>query len=130
MMPVLSTVVQAGLFGKAIRNTTSRRAGRAATGVRALIGRSLWSPRGRPLRQRSTRRQPVATLVGCLNAQAVTDEPPRVSAECAEYVADIETQLAKSKADGNDDGVLAFSRTRVGADDCSDDILDHFSGDR
>jgi hypothetical protein len=67
-----------------------------------------------------------------LNAFPAPDPQPEkpVSAECAEYVADIETQLAKSKADGNDDGVLAFSRTRVGADDCSDDILDHFSGDR
>jgi hypothetical protein len=34
--------------------------------------------------------------------------------------------LAKAKREGNDDGVLAFSRTRVGADDCSDEILDHF----
>ena len=56
------------------------------------------------------------------------DEP--VSAECAEYIADIETQLAKAKAKGNDDGVLAFTRTRAGADDCSDEILDHFSGGR
>ena len=56
------------------------------------------------------------------------DEP--VSAECAEYIADIETQLAKAKAKGNDDGVLAFTRTRVGADGCSDEILDHFSGGR
>ncbi|WP_328505132.1 hypothetical protein [Streptomyces sp. NBC_00391] len=53
-----------------------------------------------------------------------------VSAECAEYIADIEAQLAKAKREGNDDGVLAFSRTRVGADDCHDALLDHFSGDR
>lgn len=48
----------------------------------------------------------------------------------AEYIADIETQLAQAKREGNDDGVLAFTRTRVGADDCSDEVLDHFSGDR
>jgi hypothetical protein len=69
---------------------------------------------------------------GALNAFPASDPQPEkpVSAECAEYIADIETQLAKAKVEGNDDGVLAFSRTRVGADDCSDEILDHFSGDR
>jgi hypothetical protein len=53
-----------------------------------------------------------------------------VSAECAEYIADIEAQLAKARTEGNDDGVLAFTRPRVGADDCHDALLDHFSGDR
>ncbi|MFF3350809.1 hypothetical protein [Streptomyces sp. NPDC002779] len=67
-----------------------------------------------------------------LNAFPVPDPQPEkpVSAECAEYIADIEAQLAKAKVEGNEDGVLAFSRTRGGPDDCSDDILDHFSGDR
>ncbi|PNG23243.1 hypothetical protein [Streptomyces cahuitamycinicus] len=68
-----------------------------------------------------------------LNASPAPDPQPEkpVSAECAEYIADIETQLAKAKVEGNDDdGVLAFTRTRVGADDCSDEVLDHFSGDR
>ena len=67
-----------------------------------------------------------------LNASPAPDPQPEkpVSSECAEYIAKIETRLAKAKAEGNDDGVLAFSRTRVGADDCSDEILDHFSGDR
>ncbi|MET7737718.1 hypothetical protein ABZT02_41420 [Streptomyces sp. NPDC005402] len=68
-----------------------------------------------------------------LNASPAPDPQPEkpVSAECAETIADIETQLAKAKAEGNDDdGVLAFTRTQVGADDCSDEILDHFSGDR
>jgi hypothetical protein len=67
-----------------------------------------------------------------LNAFPGPDPQPEkpVSVECAEYIADIEAQLAKSKVEGNEDGVLAFSRTRVGADDCSDAILDHFSGDR
>lgn len=62
-------------------------------------------------------------------APAPQPEKP-VRAECAEYIADIEAQLAKAKAEGNDDGVLAFTRTRVGADDCSEEVLDHFSGDR
>ncbi|MGW6925206.1 hypothetical protein ACWGA9_28725 [Streptomyces sp. NPDC054950] len=57
-----------------------------------------------------------------------TEKP--VSAECAEYIADIEAQLAKAKVKGNDDGVLAFTRIAVGANDCSDEVLDHFSGDR
>ncbi|MFF9031496.1 hypothetical protein [Streptomyces iakyrus] len=56
------------------------------------------------------------------------EEP--VSPECAEYIADIETQLAKAKQQGTDDGVLAFSRSKVGADDCSDEIRDHFGGGR
>ncbi|MEU6106670.1 hypothetical protein [Streptomyces flaveolus] len=64
------------------------------------------------------------------DAQLEKGENP-VSAECAEYIADIEKQLAKAEQEGNDDdGVLAFSRTRAGADDCSDEIRDHFGGDR
>jgi hypothetical protein len=67
-----------------------------------------------------------------LNASSAPDLQPEepVSAECAAYIADIEKKLAKAKVEGNDDGVLAFTRTRAGADDCSDEILDHFSGDR
>ncbi|MFI8166048.1 hypothetical protein ACIGAN_06770 [Streptomyces sp. NPDC085931] len=67
-----------------------------------------------------------------LNASPAPGQRPEkpVSAECAEYIANIETQLAEAKEEGNEDGVLAFTRTRVGADDCSDEILDHFSGDR
>ncbi|MER8225629.1 hypothetical protein ABTZ58_34800 [Streptomyces sp. NPDC094143] len=68
-----------------------------------------------------------------LNASPAAPDPQPekpVSAECAEYIADIEKKLAKAKAEGNDDGVLAFTRTPVGADDCSDAIRDHFGGDR
>ncbi|WP_329288358.1 hypothetical protein OIE43_00820 [Streptomyces pseudovenezuelae] len=68
-----------------------------------------------------------------LNASPAPDPQPEkpVSAECAEYVAEIEAQLAKAKEEGNaDDGVLAFTRTWVGAEDCSDEVLDHFGGDR
>jgi hypothetical protein len=67
-----------------------------------------------------------------LNASPAPDPHPEkpVSAECAEYIADVEAQLAEAKREGNDDGVLAFSRMRTGADDCSDEILEHFSGDR
>ncbi|MYR44675.1 hypothetical protein GTW67_22230 [Streptomyces sp. SID5910] len=53
-----------------------------------------------------------------------------VSAECAEYIADVERQLAEARKDGQDDGVLAFSRTRSGAEDCTDELRDHFGGDR
>ncbi|MFF5968747.1 hypothetical protein ACFY64_34635 [Streptomyces collinus] len=73
----------------------------------------------------------IAATAG-LNASSAPDphhEEP-VSPECAEYIADIETQLAKAKQQGTDDGVLAFSRSTVGADDCSDEIRDHFGGDR
>ncbi|MDX3641394.1 hypothetical protein [Streptomyces sp. MB09-02B] len=67
-----------------------------------------------------------------LNAFAAPDPQPEkpVSAECAEYIADIEAQLAKARREGNDDGVLAFARTRGGADDCGDALFDHFSGGR
>ncbi|MDQ0784640.1 hypothetical protein [Streptomyces sp. B3I8] len=79
----------------------------------------------------------VLCVAGIASTTALNDSPtpaPQpekpVSAECAQYIADIETQLAKAKREGNDDGVLSFTRTRVGADDCSDEILDHFNGDR
>ncbi|AMW15050.1 hypothetical protein A4E84_39710 [Streptomyces qaidamensis] len=67
-----------------------------------------------------------------LNAASAPDPRPEapVSPECAEYIADIETQLAKAKQQDKDDGVLAFSRSKVGAEDCSDEIRDHFGGDR
>ncbi|MGA5264833.1 hypothetical protein ACPCI0_32030 [Streptomyces griseoincarnatus] len=79
----------------------------------------------------------VLCVAGSAATAALNDSPApdlqpdkRVSAECAEYIADIEAQLAKVKREGTDDGVLALTRTRVGADDCSDEIRDHFSGDR
>jgi hypothetical protein len=73
----------------------------------------------------------IAATAG-LNAASAPDPRPeeRVSPGCAEYIAEIETQLAKAKQQGTDDGVLAFSRSKVGADDCSDAILDHFGDDR
>ncbi|MFE6199145.1 hypothetical protein [Streptomyces sp. NPDC057838] len=73
-----------------------------------------------------------SAATAALNASPPPDPQPEqpVSAECAEYIADIEKKLARAKAEGNDDGVLAFTRTRVGADDCSDAILDHFSAGR
>ncbi|MFG2142242.1 hypothetical protein [Streptomyces sp. NPDC048650] len=70
-----------------------------------------------------------------LNASSAPAPQPEkpVSAECAAYIADIEMQLAKAKAkqEGRGDGVLAFSRVKVGAeDDCRDDLRNHFRGDR
>ncbi|MFJ3222705.1 hypothetical protein ACIPJS_04990 [Streptomyces sp. NPDC086783] len=69
-----------------------------------------------------------AALNASVEPEAQPEKP--VSAECAEYISDIETQLDRAKADGNDDGVLAFSRTTGGAEDCRDVILDHFGGGR
>ncbi|MEU3935682.1 hypothetical protein AB0E85_27135 [Streptomyces sp. NPDC029044] len=73
----------------------------------------------------------IAATAG-LNATSAPDpRPPKpVSPECAQYIADIETKLAKAEQQDTDDGVLAFSRSKVGADDCSDEIHDHFAGDR
>ncbi|MEV7794525.1 hypothetical protein [Streptomyces sp. NPDC087512] len=67
-----------------------------------------------------------------LNASSAPDPRPEapVSAECAEYIADVETQLAKARKEGTDDGVLAFTRRRAGAEDCGDELRDHFDGDR
>ncbi|WP_406724053.1 hypothetical protein WJ438_04470 [Streptomyces sp. GD-15H] len=67
------------------------------------------------------------------NASSAPDPEPEkpVSAECAEYVADIEMRLAKAKQEGKDDGVLTFSRAQVGTeDDCSKALRNHFGGDR
>ncbi|MFJ8593514.1 hypothetical protein [Streptomyces sp. NPDC093598] len=73
----------------------------------------------------------IAATAGLNASSAPVPQPEKpVSAECAEHIADIETQLAKAKQEGKDDGVLAFSRSKVGADDCGDEIRDHFSGDR
>ncbi|MFJ6850345.1 hypothetical protein ACIQM3_07345 [Streptomyces sp. NPDC091271] len=67
-----------------------------------------------------------------LNASSSPDpqtEMP-VSAECAERIADLETQLAKTKQEGND-AVLGFSRVQVGAEnDCRDELREHFRGDQ
>ncbi|GAA1932143.1 hypothetical protein GCM10009837_67320 [Streptomyces durmitorensis] len=53
------------------------------------------------------------------------------SPECAEYIADMERQLAKAEQEGEEDGVLGFSRVRVGSeDDCRDEFRNHFGGDR
>ncbi|MGW7073669.1 hypothetical protein ACWGII_43160 [Streptomyces sp. NPDC054855] len=68
-----------------------------------------------------------------LNASSAQDPAPEkpVSAECGKYIADIEKQLAQAKKEGKEDTVLGFSRVRVaGEDDCSDELRDHFGGDR
>ncbi|MFD5279257.1 hypothetical protein [Streptomyces rubrogriseus] len=56
------------------------------------------------------------------------EEP--VGAVCAERIADIEKQLARAGREG-DDGVLTFSRVEGGAaDDCDEELRDHFGGGR
>ncbi|MFF9484695.1 hypothetical protein [Streptomyces sp. NPDC014676] len=70
-----------------------------------------------------------------LNASSAPDPRPErpVSAECAEYVADVERRLAEAKAEREDegDGVPAFSRVRGGTgDDCRDELRDRLRGDR
>ncbi|MET7911418.1 hypothetical protein ABZ612_20200 [Streptomyces avermitilis] len=68
-----------------------------------------------------------------LNASSAPAPQPEksVSAECAERIADIETQLAKAKQEGKGDGMLVFSRVQVGTeDDCRDDLRNHFRGDQ
>ncbi|MGW2083100.1 hypothetical protein ACWCOW_40585 [Streptomyces sp. NPDC001939] len=68
-----------------------------------------------------------------LNASSAPDRQPEksVSAECAERIAGIETQLAKARQEGKGDGVLVLSRVQVGSkDDCRDDLRNHFRGDQ
>ncbi|MGW2770882.1 hypothetical protein [Streptomyces sp. NPDC001275] len=68
-----------------------------------------------------------------LNASSAPAPQPEksVSAECAERIADIETQLVKAKQEGKGDGMLVFSRVRVGTeDDCRDDLRNLFRGDQ
>ncbi|MGV9878037.1 hypothetical protein [Streptomyces sp. NPDC003006] len=73
------------------------------------------------------------TVTAALNTSSAPDPRPEkpVSAECAEYIADIEMQLAKARQEGEEDGVLTFSRVQVGTgDDCHDELSDHLRGDR
>ncbi|MET8743723.1 hypothetical protein [Streptomyces sp. NPDC004728] len=68
-----------------------------------------------------------------LNASSAPDPQPEkpVSAECAERIADIETQLAKARREDKGDGVLAFSPIQVGTEnDCLDDLRNQFRGDQ
>ncbi|MFF7856096.1 hypothetical protein [Streptomyces sp. NPDC007904] len=68
-----------------------------------------------------------------LNASSAPDAQPErpVSAECAEYVAGIERQLAEAERESKGDGVLAFSRVQAGTgDDCGDELRDRLRGDR
>ncbi|MGW8888555.1 hypothetical protein [Streptomyces sp. NPDC055749] len=68
-----------------------------------------------------------------LKASSAPDPQPEkpVSAECGEYIADIEMQLAKAKQEGKGDGILAFSRVPVGTgDDCRDELRNLFRGDQ
>ncbi|MFI5566042.1 hypothetical protein ACIA6T_01430 [Streptomyces sp. NPDC051740] len=68
-----------------------------------------------------------------LNASSAPDPQPErpVSAECAEYVADIEARLAEAKQEGEGDGVLTFSRVQAGTgDDCHDELRDRLRDDR
>lgn len=67
-----------------------------------------------------------------LNASSAGDSQPKksVSAECAQYIEDIEMQMSKAEQEGKEDGVLAFSRVQVDAEgDCRDELRDHFGGD-
>lgn len=74
----------------------------------------------------------LAATAGLNTSSAPDPRPERsVSAERAEYVADIETRPAEAGQEGEGDGVLAFSRVRAGTgDDCDDELRDHLRGDR
>ncbi|MGW0903079.1 hypothetical protein [Streptomyces sp. NPDC002853] len=43
----------------------------------------------------------------------------------------MEKKLARAEEEGEEDGVLGFSRVRVGTeDDCREEFRNHFGGDR
>ncbi|WP_399895152.1 hypothetical protein ACGH7X_38740 [Streptomyces sp. BBFR51] len=68
-----------------------------------------------------------------LNASSVPDQRPEkpVSAECAEYIADIEMRLAEARREGGGGDVLAFSRVQAGTgSDCGEELRNHFGGAR
>jgi hypothetical protein len=67
-----------------------------------------------------------------LRAAPVPTSPPAmpVSAECREYIADIEKQLDKAKQEGEGDGILAFSRSGGSTVDCTDELRNLFTGKR
>ncbi|OKJ68438.1 hypothetical protein AMK31_37760 [Streptomyces sp. TSRI0107] len=86
---VPSTAEQAGMPGRATRNTTSRRrAGRAATGGGALIGRSPWSPRPPESRRRAAGDAPSAPrhLTADLRALLSGSAAPAAMAASAQVV--------------------------------------------
>ncbi|MFJ2899117.1 hypothetical protein ACIO87_30090 [Streptomyces sp. NPDC087218] len=74
----------------------------------------------------------LAATAGLNTSSTPAPQPEKpVSAECAELIADIETQLAEAGQEDKGNGVLAFSRIRTGAgDDCRDALRDRFRGDR
>ncbi|MFJ6443622.1 hypothetical protein [Streptomyces sp. NPDC091649] len=73
----------------------------------------------------------LAVTAGLRSASAPTSQPETpVRAECREYIADIETQLDKAEQKGGGDGILAFSRDRVGGVDCTDELRNLFRGER
>ncbi|WOP07087.1 hypothetical protein R2B67_00440 [Streptomyces cyaneofuscatus] len=67
-----------------------------------------------------------------LNASSAPNLQPEkhVSAECREFIADIKAQLDKARPEVGNDGILAFSRQRPSAEDCSDELRDFFRNDR
>ncbi|WP_030861123.1 hypothetical protein [Streptomyces sp. NRRL S-37] len=76
-----------------------------------------------------------AGLVATAGLNASTAPGPRperpVSAECAEYVADIERQVAEARQKGERDRVLVFSRVQNGTDDdCGEELRDRLRDDR
>ncbi|MFH9397535.1 hypothetical protein [Streptomyces sp. NPDC017413] len=77
----------------------------------------------------------VAGLAGIAGLRASSAPDPRPGqpggAECGEYIANIEAQLAKADQERKEDGVLGFSGIRGATEgDCRDELRDHFRGDR
>lgn len=60
-------------------------------------------------------------------------EKAPVSAACAQYIAEVEKQLAAARAERKEDkgGVLSFSRIRTSEqENCDEELRDHFDATR
>ncbi|MFD4021895.1 hypothetical protein ACFWRV_00010 [Streptomyces sp. NPDC058576] len=66
------------------------------------------------------------------NSSAPGPPPEKpVSAECRKFIADIDTQLARAGQRGEEEGVLAFSRSRVDTGEgCHDALRAYFRSHR
>ncbi|MEU2097599.1 hypothetical protein ABZ771_35455 [Streptomyces globisporus] len=54
-----------------------------------------------------------------------------VSAECDEFIAEVKRQLAKSGQQGEEEGILAFSRGPASTvEDCGDELRSYLFSDR
>ncbi|NED08840.1 hypothetical protein G3I55_45275 [Streptomyces sp. SID6648] len=74
----------------------------------------------------------LAATAALQDSSAADPQPVRsVSAECDEFIAEVKRQLAKSGQQGEEEGILAFSRGPASTvEDCGDELRSHLFSDR